>query len=91
VTEISQTIVVLGAGINGQVATNYLVRAGHQVTLLGRSDRVRGNCGSRLGADVPLERRRRVLNSCNHLQSVFNSLSLIGVLNRPGFTGDSNL
>jgi phytoene dehydrogenase-like protein len=39
-------IAVIGAGINGLVATNYLVRAGHQVTLLERSDRVGGACVS---------------------------------------------
>ncbi|MFT5134571.1 MAG: phytoene dehydrogenase-like protein [Gammaproteobacteria bacterium] len=42
----SQKIVVIGAGINGLVAANYLVRAGHQVTILERSDRVGGACVS---------------------------------------------
>ncbi len=45
-TRTSRNIVVIGAGINGLVAANYLVRAGHQVTLLERSDRVGGACVS---------------------------------------------
>ena len=40
VTEVSQNIVVIGAGINGLVTPNYLMRAGHQVTLLGCGDRL---------------------------------------------------
>jgi len=45
-TKTPQNIIVIGAGINGLVATNYLVRAGHQVTLLERNDRVGGACVS---------------------------------------------
>ncbi|MCH8073323.1 MAG: FAD-dependent oxidoreductase [Proteobacteria bacterium] len=45
-TKNPKNIVVIGAGINGLVAANYLVCAGHQVTLLERSDRVGGACVS---------------------------------------------
>ncbi len=45
-TKTPQNITVIGACINGLVAANYLVRAGHQVTLLERSDRVGGACVS---------------------------------------------
>ena len=38
-TKSPQNISVIGAGINGLVAANYLARAGHRVTLLERSDR----------------------------------------------------
>ncbi len=40
----SQKFVVIGAGINGLVAANYLLRAGHQVTMLERTGRVGGAC-----------------------------------------------
>ncbi len=45
-TRNSQNIAVIGAGINGLVAANYLVRAGHQVTLLESKDRIGGACVS---------------------------------------------
>jgi len=45
-TKTPQNITVIGAGINGLVAANYMVRAGHRVTLLERSDRVGGACVS---------------------------------------------
>ena len=45
-TEPPRHFVVIGAGINGLVAANYLKRAGHQVTVIERSDRVGGACVS---------------------------------------------
>lgn len=39
-------IVIIGAGINGLVAANYLCRAGFDVTMIERSDRVGGACVS---------------------------------------------
>ena len=46
VTETSQNIAVIGAGINGLVAANYLQRTEHQVTLIERSDRVDVACSA---------------------------------------------
>ncbi len=37
---------MVGAGINGLVAANYLLRAGHQVTMIERANRVGGACVS---------------------------------------------
>ena len=42
----SERIVVIGAGINGLVAANYLRRAGFAVTMIERSERVGGACVS---------------------------------------------
>ena len=44
--ESSEKITIIGAGINGLVAANYLARAGHQVSMLERSYRVGGACVS---------------------------------------------
>ena len=40
----AERVVVIGAGINGLVAANYLRRAGFAVTMIERSDRVGGAC-----------------------------------------------
>ncbi|MGI9222324.1 MAG: phytoene desaturase family protein [Woeseiaceae bacterium] len=40
----NQQITVIGAGINGLVAANYLARAGHNVTILEQKDWVGGAC-----------------------------------------------
>jgi phytoene dehydrogenase-like protein len=45
VAEFFQIVAVIAAAINGLVAANYVQRAGHQVTLLERSDRDGGACG----------------------------------------------
>ena len=39
-------VIVIGAGINGLVAANYLRRAGFAVTMIERSERVGGACVS---------------------------------------------
>ncbi|MCH8140184.1 MAG: FAD-dependent oxidoreductase [Proteobacteria bacterium] len=41
-----QQIAIVGAGINGLVAANYLQRGGCQVTLIERADRIGGACVS---------------------------------------------
>ena len=46
--------VVVGAGINGLVAAHYLRRAGLEVTLLERADRVGGAC---IASDVTVAGR----------------------------------
>ena len=46
-----QQIAIVGAGINGLVAANYLQRGGCQVTLIERADRIGGACVSAV-ADV---------------------------------------
>lgn len=46
ITNSAAKFVVIGAGINGLVAANYLRRAGHDVTLLESRDRVGGACVS---------------------------------------------
>ena len=42
----SKRIVIVGAGINGLVAANYLQRQGFQVSLIEAKDRVGGACTS---------------------------------------------
>ena len=42
----SERIVIVGAGINGLVAANYLQRQGHQVSLIEAKDKVGGACTS---------------------------------------------
>jgi len=42
----SERIVIVGAGINGLVAANYLQRQGYQVSLIEAKDRVGGACTS---------------------------------------------
>ena len=44
----SERVIVIGAGINGLVAANYLRRAGLAVTMIERSGRVGGACVSEL-------------------------------------------
>ncbi|MEL7187112.1 MAG: FAD-dependent oxidoreductase, partial [Pseudomonadota bacterium] len=41
-----KNFVVIGGGINGLVAANYVRRAGHNVTLLESKERVGGACVS---------------------------------------------
>jgi phytoene dehydrogenase-like protein len=43
---LSEHLIVIGAGINGLVAANYLRRAGFSVTMIERSERVGGACVS---------------------------------------------
>ena len=40
----SRNIVIVGAGINGLVAANYLIRAGHNVTLIEKKATIGGAC-----------------------------------------------
>jgi phytoene dehydrogenase-like protein len=60
-----QNITVTGAGINGLVAANYLARAGHQVTLLERNDRVGGACVSETVEVQGIHRTTRSADGCS--------------------------
>ena len=42
----SKSIVIIGAGINGLVAANYLKRSGHEVTLIDKKPSPGGACAS---------------------------------------------
>ena len=44
VTNSPKNLAIIGAGINGLVAANYLVRAGHRVTVLEHKDQIGGAC-----------------------------------------------
>ena len=44
----SKKIVIIGAGINGLVAANYLQRQGYQVSLIEAKDKVGGACTSEI-------------------------------------------
>lgn len=48
---VRKQVVIVGAGINGLTAANYLRRAGHEVTVIERSNRMGGACVSEI-ADV---------------------------------------
>jgi len=45
---VSERVIVIGAGINGLVAANYLRRAGFAVTMIERSPRAGGACVSEI-------------------------------------------
>ena len=55
-------IVIVGAGINGLVAANYLQRAGCRVTMIERAERVGGACVSEV-ADVDGQRQHYALGA----------------------------
>ena len=42
----SKSIVIIGAGINGLVAANYLKRCGHEVTLIEKKPSPGGACAN---------------------------------------------